>query len=163
MSGHISEEDVLEPYNNYLNNFNDVQQKYWQVWSYLLPNKIVTIRNGISLSNKNIKFWRNYSYISIILSAIIPIIVDIFKEILNWSNFAVLLDAVFPALVVIIQKKIESWSKTKTVYASVATSYDRLLWDMIIDIDRNEYSDNIDIHKEKWEKLDQILNNAELA
>lgn len=163
MTINISEEDVIKPYNNYLNNFNDIQNKYWDVWSHKLTHRIVGIRNGITQSTTKLNSWQNYNYGFIILSAIIPILVDIIKTQQSLSNFALLLNAVFPSIVGIVQKKREGWSKIKTVFTSISTSYDRLLWDIIVDIDRDEYRNNEDIRKEKWSNLEQILTENGLS
>lgn len=163
MSEKITVEDILKPYNSRIEVFNNEQKKCWDLWSYNLPQRIAMIRNGLRLSNKKIDSWQNIAYIGIILSAAVPIVVDILKKLQNWSDYALILDAVFPAVVGIVQKKIGSWSNKRHTFTSVFSSYDRLLFEVVIDIEKGLYQEKEDIHKDKWEELENILLNAGLS
>lgn len=163
MSESISIENILKPYNSRIAGFNDYQKKCWDLWAYDLPNRIAMIRNGLKLSSKKISFWQSIAYLGIILSAAIPIIVDVLKKLHNWSDYALILDAVFPAIVGIVQKKIGNWSSTRHTYTSISSTYDRLLFEIVIDIEKGQYSGKEEIHKDKWEELENILINAGLS
>ena len=160
LSEKITVDDILKPYNSRIDVFNDEQKKCWDLWSYNLPQRITIIRNGLILSKKKIDCWQNITYIGIILSAAVPIIVDILKKIQKWSDYALILDAIFPAVVIVVQKKIESWSDKRHILTSVFSSYDRLLFEVVTDIEKGLYIEGEDVLKDKWEELENILVNA---
>ena len=156
-------DDILEPYDKLISIFHEAQQVEWTRWSGILPQRVTNVINAHIESGRKVNFWQNVSYFCIILSAAIPIIVVILVEVLALSHLASLLDAVFPAITAIVQKKLSSWSKKRYILASVYSPYQLLLSNVIIDIYQGEYNENSEKHMQKWEDLDQTLLNADLT
>lgn len=163
MSAKVSEEDVLRPYRDLIDKFNDAQKAEWARWSGRLPRRIAKVENEHIGSVGRVDFWQNLTYVCVILSAGVPIVIAVLIEILAWSHMASLLDAVFPAIVIVIQTKLSAWSERKHAYASVYSPYLRLLADIVVDIHKGDYASNEETYGAKWEELDGILVKAGIS
>lgn len=127
-------------------------------WRGHLPEITAKVKNKHLQCRAKVDSWQNITYVLVVLSAAIPIIVGALITINILAPMASLLDAVFPAIVGVVQKKHSQSSDQLHVFSSVVSPYSRLLADIIIDIYEKKYSDERHrLYKNKFDELDQIV------
>lgn len=156
----ISVEDVLSIYKDIISEFDHSQTLEWTRWKGNLPERVARVKNEHLKARDKVDFWQNLAYLFIILSAAIPIIVGILVTVNVLGSMTSLLDAVFPAVVGVVQKKLSVWSERRHAFAQVVSPYTTLLNEIVIDIYEKKYSDEKHkINQNKWENLDGIIRD----
>lgn len=153
----VSAEDVLRTYEDIISDFDKSQKLKWVHWNDQLPKRVAAVENKHLEAVNKTGLWQNLTYVFVILSAAIPVVVTILVAIERLTAVASLIDAAFPAIVGVAQTKSSASSKRRHVFAQVGPSYRTLLSDIIIDIYARKYSDQKhEIYQKKWKDLNEI-------
>ena len=151
--------DVMRPHQPILDNFNNHQHLEWSRWENDLPKRVAYVTNGHMASGRKRSMWRNISYLFLILSAIVPVIVTILA---NVYAVPTLVDAVFPVLTTIVQIKLDHWVKALQGFSEVYSNHQRLLADIIFDIATGNYSANRNNHENTWTDLENQMREHDI-
>jgi VIT1/CCC1 family predicted Fe2+/Mn2+ transporter len=152
------EEEVLKPYSEILSDFDKSQKLKWIRWKDQLPKRVAEVEKKHLQNGNQADLWQNLTYVFVVISAAIPIIVTILVTIEMLTNAASLIDAMFPAVVGVVQTKLSGSSKRRHAFAQVVSPYRTLLSNIIIDIYEKKYSDEKhEIYQKKWNALNEII------
>lgn len=153
----ITEQDVLRPFEEDIAQFNTTQKNQWGRWKNDLPARIANVHNLHKEAKEKQSLWKNLSYVLIVVSAVVPPIVAYLTTIAWLSPVAAVIDVIPPAVVVATQKLLSDWTEKRTATATTRFPYNRLLSDLIGDIKEGKYQTNENAHRQKSDKLDQIV------
>ncbi len=153
----VTEAEVLKPFEQHISKFKGEQVDQWDGWRTTLPQRVADVQNLHKEARDKRSAYLTFSYVMIIISAVVPPIVAYLTTIDYLKPVASVIDVIPPAVVVVSQKLLSDWTDKSTAASTTILPYNQLLADIIVDITVGAYKTKEKDHKDKATKLDDIV------